>query len=176
MSQQLTDLISQIQSLQKNIFKELAEPIQTLVDMAHAGEIESFYLSFFTVRPLDKPQHSKIHIKVNSLHIGYLGTGLLEPESYIEPHLLETLSNEGFDKLVHLNTQLNAINDHLSTAIPVNSGFYPFSLKRLHNGRESKPESSDVNEWPMLPEFLEDYVNLHGTPQKTISSVKKAKP
>lgn len=176
MSQQLTALISQVQSLQKNIFQELAEPIQTLVDMVHAGEIESFYTNFFVVRPLEKANHSKIHIKINSLHTGYLGTGLLEPETYIEPNLLKSISAEGFDKIVHLNTQLNAINDYLSTSIPVDTGLYAFSLKRLHNGSESNPNSFDVNDWPMLPAFLEDYVNLHGTPQQTITPVKKVKP
>lgn len=162
MARNLMDLVKELNEVKKEINNEMAEPVQKLVNMVHAGTIKDINMRIV------KPSNigGKCYVTIS---VGFtdrqsrvlLGGG---GETFAEYANEEARKNvpEAVKKQLHsVNVHLNAINDYLSESLNNGSvGSYYFSKFRLNNEAGWTPEVT--KDMQMLPKFLEGLVDLNG--------------
>ena len=160
----LMDLVSELNNLKKEINKEVAEPVQKLVNLVHEGKIESFTTRVGKESKLKEGGYMTISITVDDEMKSKLliGGGGVNFEDCANADAVKNTSPELKKELMALNAHLTAINEHVGRGLNVPmSATYFFSKNRL-NGEGGWTEEA-MKDFEMLPSFLKDVVNLNGT-------------
>lgn len=166
MSNRLTALISEVQSMKDEINKEIAEPIQKLIDLVHSEDIKHFSINSRTKQPIGQHPYGQLTISIglpdNIASKGaILGAGGTEPNEFMSPEFLKVTDPNVVKQLKSINTHLSAINDYLFDSIPPLENSFFFSLSRLN--KTGKWNEEDLDKHPMIPRYVESYVNLQGS-------------
>lgn len=167
MSNRLTSLIAEVQTMKNEINQEIAEPIQKLIDLVHSGHIEHFTINSRTKQPIGQHPYGQLTISIglpdNVASKGaILGAGGTEPNEFMSPDFLKVTEPTVVKQLKSINTHLSAINDYLFDSIPPVENTFFFSLARL-NKTAKWGEQPDLDQYPMIPRYVESYIKLQGT-------------
>lgn len=168
MTKRLSDIMSDIEDVKKNVLVELAVPVQQLVNMVNAKEIETFSLELRKIQEIGCDPYTHIVARIELPATMVLGIAELTQQEMFGSEKTKKLSPETKEKLTHVNSVLTAVNKYLGTALPVEpyqsqSHLYIYSTSRRDLKANWTPE--EAAKWPMLPKFLEGLVNLD-TPTK----------
>lgn len=166
MSNRLEKLITAIDSVKKEAYQEIAEPIQALINMVHKDE-----LYYFSIKSSIAPNKNGFHHGNLTVSFGthnmpldskiILGSGNIESQ-YLDSLLIDGSSPEVIKQLVSINKHLTAINEFLSDAIPAKDSEFFFSQARInHEGYWSQKEKRE--RFPIVPSYLEEYVRIQGS-------------
>lgn len=173
MSKTLEQLLKDVDEVKKNTVHEIAKPIQELVNMVNAGEIESIVMVMRTINQFGIDPYTNISVKINSNEmktIGILGLGNSTKQAFFDQNLTKNIPDSTKEKLLDINRTISSINHFLKDNIPANqpgveNHWYVYSVSR----RDIKANwtEEEAKKWPMLPTFLEGLVDLQSKPQKT---------
>lgn len=163
----LLDLVKELNEAKKEIVNEIAEPIQKLINLTHEDKLRDLFIKVAKTSMNSDKAYIAIAVTLPSDDNNqgkkiFLGGGGVKIEDLATESTVKLMSPELKKELNDINNHLNAINEHLATAIPVNaSNAYYFSKNRLN---EVGGLQEDVaKEFEMIPVFLKDVVNLNGT-------------
>lgn len=164
----LLNLVKELNEVKKEIVSEIAEPIQKLINLIHEDKLSDLFINVAKTSMISEKGYITVTVTLPSnnnkqVKKAFLGGGGLKIEHLASESTVKSMSPELKKELSDINNHLNAINDHLSTAIPVKTeNAYYFSKNRLNEVGGWKKEDV-TKDFGMIPDFLKDAVNLNGT-------------